>query len=89
MEYCGQRCLPGSYVWHIEGSGPKVLVDCGASTESFLSHGLEQKTIQSLEEGLARIGLKPADISIVIQTHLHFDHVELAYKMTRAKFIVQ
>ena len=27
-----------------------------------------------LEEGLARLGMTPADIAIVIDTHLHFDH---------------
>ena len=66
-----------------------MLVDSGASIESYVTRGLKQKEIQGLEEGLAKLRLKPEDIGIVIQTHLHFDHVELAYKFTRAKFIVQ
>ena len=33
--------------------------------------------------------MKPADINVVIQTHLHADHVSFAHKFTKAKFIVQ
>ena len=85
----GQPCSSCCYVWYIEGTEPKVLVDSGASLDSFLALGLKQQAIQTLEEGLAKLGLQPEDISVVIQTHLHWDHIELAYKFPRAKFIVQ
>ena len=77
------------YVWYIEGSESKVLVDVGCALETFLARGVKHTEIQSLEDGLAKLGLKPEDIDIVIITHLHFDHVEYAYKFTNAKFIVQ
>ena len=45
--------------------------------------------IQTVEEGLGKLGLKPDDIDIVILTHLHQDHIAFASKYTRANFIVQ
>ena len=42
-----------------------------------------------MENGLAKIGLTPEDIDIVILTHLHGDHTELASLYRKAKFIVQ
>ena len=44
---------------------------------------------QEMEEGLAKLNVKPEDIDIVIETHLDQDHIELAHKFTNAKFIVQ
>ena len=85
----GQPSANGNYVWYIEGSEPKVLVDSGVGIELYAARGLNQQAVQSLEEGLARLGLKPEDIGIVIQTHLHWDHVGLAYKFAKAKFVVQ
>ena len=85
----GQPSSSCCYVWYIEGPELKVLVDSGVNLDSFVARGLKQQAIQSLEEGLAKLELKPEDIGVVIQTHLHWDHVELAYKFTKAKFIVQ
>ncbi len=81
-------------VWYIEGSEPKILVDAGGTAEMAAVYSLQGQTypmkdVQSLESGLATIGLKPEDIEIVILTHLHWDHVGLAYKFTNAEFIVQ
>jgi N-acyl homoserine lactone hydrolase len=82
-------------VWYIEGPEKKILVDAGSTTESakLVAQRLTPETvvdhIQSLEDGLSRVGLKPEDIDIVILTHLHHDHVDLAHKFTKAKFIVQ
>ena len=77
------------YVWYIEGAKPNILVDAGDTAEAMSSRGLIEEHIQSLDEGLANLGLKPEDINIVILTHLHSDHVALAYRYTNAKFIIQ
>lgn len=85
----------GFYVWYIEGPEKKVLVDAGGTLEgmalflSVVATGATATEIQSLEQGLSKVGLKPEDIDIVILTQLHTDHVELAHKFTRAKFVVQ
>ena len=78
------------YVWYIEGSGEKILVDAGVSAE-YLSEkrGLPTKQIQPLESGLDKIGLTPDDIDLVIITHLHSDHVAQARKFKKARFLVQ
>ena len=41
------------------------------------------------QEALARVGLKPEEIDIVIITHLHFDHVDQGGIYTNARIIIQ
>lgn len=85
----------GFYVWYIEGPEKKILVDAGSTMEvldlwfQLVAAGATGTEIQSLEEGLSKVGLKPEDIDIVILTQLHPDHVEQAGKFTNAKFIIQ
>ena len=71
----GMRCLL------IEHPSGLVLIDTGAGNkenEKFKDiYGLENEGADGrtlLEDGLDRIGVTPADIAIVINTHLHFDH---------------
>jgi glyoxylase-like metal-dependent hydrolase (beta-lactamase superfamily II) len=87
----GERMVSGCGAWFIEGSSKKILVDTGReSTASFLAGaGPIFEKVQSLEESLRHLDLEPADIDIVILTHLHGDHVELARRFPRATFIVQ
>lgn len=84
-----QQVTSANGLWFIEGSSTRILVDAGrASLTASFSH-TKLEPVQSLEEGLGKLGLEPADIELIILTHLHYDHVELAYKYPRAKFIVQ
>ncbi len=71
----GMRCL---LIEH--PSGP-ILIDTGAGNkedEKFLGiYGIENKGANGrtwLEDGLAQLGMKPDDVTVVINTHLHFDH---------------
>lgn len=71
----GMRCL---LIMH--PSGP-IVVDTGAGNkenEKFHDiYGLENSGANnrtSLEDGLAAAGVKPEDVKVVINTHLHFDH---------------
>ena len=78
------------YIWYIEGAEKKVLIDAGITAEGGLAMGgPKREKPQSMEEGLAKLGLKPEDIEIIIITHMHKDHMELAHKFKNAKFIVQ
>ena len=89
MNY-GQPLLTATYAWYIDGPELKILVDTGCTADIFHAHGSQtEEDVQSLEEGLDKLGLKPEDIDIVILTHLHFDHVALANKFHKAKFIAQ
>jgi glyoxylase-like metal-dependent hydrolase (beta-lactamase superfamily II) len=65
----------------IEHPSGLVLIDTGAGNkedEKFKSiYGIENEGAEgrtSLEDGLAQVGVSPADVLIVINTHLHFDH---------------
>jgi len=84
-----EEIFTSCYVWYIEGAKPNILVDAGETAEMFRKRGRVEEHIQSLDEGLGKVGLKPEDINIVILTHLHSDHVALASRYTKARFIVQ
>ena len=71
----GMRCL---LIMH--PAGP-IVVDTGAGNkenEKFHDiYGLENAGANkrtSLEDGLTQAGVRPEDVKIVINTHLHFDH---------------
>ena len=71
----GMRCLL------IEHPAGLVLVDTGAGnkeTEKFYEiYGMENRGAggrTALEDGLAAVGARPEDVTMVINTHLHFDH---------------
>jgi len=65
----------------VEHSSGLVLIDTGAGNKEDqkfkLIYGIENEGAAgrtSLEDGLLQIGARPEDVSIVINTHLHFDH---------------
>ncbi|MEO7965352.1 MAG: MBL fold metallo-hydrolase [Gemmatimonadaceae bacterium] len=71
----GMRCL---LVEHASGL---ILIDTGAGNKEEQKfkdiYGIENEGANgrtSLEDGLSQIGVSPSDVSIVINTHLHFDH---------------
>lgn len=80
------------YAWYLEGLGleniPRVLVDTGEMSP-VRSEDREQAIggkIHTFEQGLARFGLAPEDIDVVIHTHLHNDHCENDFKCVNATF---
>ena len=77
--------------FYIKGAEKNILVDTGCPAEiSKVYHPNDPVSdTQSFEEALAKQGLKPDDIDIVIQTHLHYDHCANTGKCTKAKVIVQ
>ncbi len=78
------------YSWYLEGGDKKILIDTG-EMHPVQSREREKAIggkIFSFEEGLARHGLSPADIDIVIHTHLHNDHCENDYKCVNARFYI-
>jgi glyoxylase-like metal-dependent hydrolase (beta-lactamase superfamily II) len=86
----GEEFIMPIYTWFIDGSEKRVLVDTGElspmNTEN--REQLIGAKIYSFEEGIARWGLTPLDIDIVIHTHLHMDHCQNDYKCSNAKFYV-
>lgn len=71
----GMRCLL------IEHADELVLIDTGSGnkdTDKFQGiYGIENKGADNrtaLEDGIREAGFKPEDVTLVINTHLHFDH---------------
>ncbi|MBX9717997.1 MAG: N-acyl homoserine lactonase family protein [Microbacteriaceae bacterium] len=85
-------------VWLIEGAEQRILIDTGLGdvdeiAEMQSRYGVDfvasRAADQDLVAGLARHGLRPEDIDVVVLTHLHFDHVGNNELFTNARFIVQ
>lgn len=83
--------------WLIEGAGPTILVDTGTGKAQDViaaqqPYGISLATItepdQDIVAQLARLGVTPDDIDIVIHTHLHFDHVGSDELFPKAVFLV-
>ena len=70
----------------------KVLIDTGIGElpEKYRKfHIVKRKSDEALRAQLQRHNLKPGDIDVVINTHLHFDHCGNNKDFTNAKFYVQ
>ncbi len=74
------------YSWLLQGGTKNILVDTGEMNpiQSETREKAIGGTIYTFEDGLARFGLKPADIDVIIHTHLHNDHCENDYKCENA-----
>jgi N-acyl homoserine lactone hydrolase len=81
-------CLIG-YIWYIKGAGEEILVDSGGTIEQFTKVGLTAYELQTLDSGLKKLRITVSDIDLIIQTHLHLDHVALASRFPNARVIVQ
>jgi len=85
----GTKIQAPVYCWYIEGADQNILVDTGADAKLATSfRGFPAEKIMSFEEALASVGLKPGDIDLVIQTHLHWDHCANTSKCQKAKVLV-
>ena len=80
----GVPCQVACYSWYLENSEPKTLIDPGDT-----SRIPGEAQIQTLENGLKDLGLRPRDIKQIIITHLHLDHINLANLFPHATFYVQ
>ncbi len=78
------------YGWYLEGGNKRILVDTG-EMRPIQSEDREKHLggrIFTFDDGLAQFGLTPADIDIVVHTHLHQDHCENDYRCTNARIFV-
>ncbi len=67
-----------------------VMVDTSGSAEDMSGMRTEPvRDLISFEDALAQVDLKPEDISLVVLTHLMYDHCANASKLPNARFVVQ
>ncbi|MBS1889218.1 MAG: N-acyl homoserine lactonase family protein [Actinobacteria bacterium] len=87
-----KRWIPCSTYLILGGETP-IMVDAGFRDvdELFESSGFpfRQSPEQTLEANLARHGLEPGDIGILLFTHLHLDHTGVADKLPKARLVMQ
>ncbi|MEA2320121.1 MAG: hypothetical protein QOD44_4310 [Solirubrobacteraceae bacterium] len=83
--------------WYIEGAGPRILVDTGTGDAAEIAaaqgrYGIVREARTGPEDDivarLAAIGVAPGDVDIVIQTHLHFDHIAGNERFPNARFLI-
>lgn len=76
----------------IVSEGERILVDTGIGplpAKHARFHKVIRKPGEGIEAQLKALGLKPEDIDVVVNTHLHFDHCGNNALFKNAKFYVQ
>jgi len=85
----GEKFMSPAYCWYIEGADQHILIDTATDADLATSYrGFPAEKVTTFEEALAGLGLKPEDIDLVIQTHLHWDHCANTAKCTNARVLV-
>lgn len=85
----GEKFMSPAYCWYIEGADRHILIDTATDADLATSYrGFPAEKVTTFEEALAGLGLKPGDIDLVIQTHLHWDHCANTAKCTNARVLV-
>jgi N-acyl homoserine lactone hydrolase len=79
-------------MWLIEGAQHHIVVDSGGGDPEWARryhHPLDRKADEDPVQALRGLGLKPEDIDIVVNTHLHWDHSFNNDLFPKAKILVQ
>jgi len=62
-------------LWMVRGHGRTILVDAGFYREQFVARWHPVDHVKP-SLAIARLGIQPADVTDIIITHLHWDHVD-------------
>ncbi len=74
--------------WVIKGNGRNILVDTGFYHDQFFRSWKVRDFIKA-SDAIAKLGLKPEDVTDVIITHLHWDHADGVDLFPKAKVWLQ
>jgi N-acyl homoserine lactone hydrolase len=94
LAYPGHPVIRPYVMWHIQAGDKHVLVDTAIEAEDYRNYHpgfstMPFEPVQSFEDALAKVGCAPDDIDMVIQTHLHMDHIYNTSKCRNAAIYVQ
>ncbi len=79
----------------VRGGGKNILIDCGSNmadpAKQFVYFDIYQarETMGTVESALALIDLKPEDITDIVLTHTHMDHMGAVELFPNAQFYIQ
>jgi glyoxylase-like metal-dependent hydrolase (beta-lactamase superfamily II) len=76
------------YVWVIKGGGHTVLFDSGFYRDKFLTQWKPQNFVKP-SDALAKLGIKPEDVTDLIISHAHWDHADGADLFPKAQVWIQ
>jgi glyoxylase-like metal-dependent hydrolase (beta-lactamase superfamily II) len=76
-------------VWVLKGEGRVVLVDSGFYRQKYLDEWKGITDFTRPDRAVARLGIKPVDVTDVIITHTHWDHADGADLFPRATVWIQ
>ena len=74
--------------WVIKGSGRVILFDAGFYREQFMKQW-HPADYEKPSSAVARLGLKPEDITDVVLSHIHWDHADGLDLFPKAKIWIQ
>ena len=75
-------------IWLVQAPGRNILVDSGFYRDQFFRTWKVQDFVKP-SEAIAKLGLKPADITDVVITHMHWDHADGMDLFPKAKIWIQ
>ena len=75
-------------VWLIRGGGRTVLMDAGFYRQKFLDRW-KPAPFSRPSDALAALGVKPSDVTDIIVSHVHWDHLDGADLFPRARVWLQ
>ena len=76
------------YVWVIKGGGHTVLFDSGFYRDKFLTQW-KPTNFAKPSDAVARLGIKPEDVTNLIISHAHWDHADGADLFPKAHVWIQ
>lgn len=79
-------------MFYVEGGGKRIMVDTGCSDPESAAkyhYPFVRKPEEDPTRALKAIGVDPAEIDIVVATHLHWDHCYNHELFTKARFLIQ
>jgi glyoxylase-like metal-dependent hydrolase (beta-lactamase superfamily II) len=76
-------------VWLVKGGGHNILVDAGFYREQFFKQWPGIADYVKPSEAVARVGVKPEDITDVVISHMHWDHADGLDLFPKAKIWLQ
>lgn len=77
--------------WYLTDGHRKIMVDigmCQTSLADWHHHGSWQEPGEAVHERLQALGVDPAEIELIIFTHLHWDHCHNLDQFPNARFLV-